>query len=228
MRCPNCDALNPDDAKWCGLCFTPFERDEAAEGESLPELEVNIPPTVVPPSPPEVERAWQRVGETLGEGGGEKKAAWECPVCEATNSLEADRCGACGITIYDAFARARAEAARPPKDPRAAAALSVLPGVGHLYLGLVAEGVVRVVLAVWWLGSAVLLSGAPSSLGPVRAIFILAVAGLVVVSVIDAFRAASTPGTPAILSRKVILYSALGVVGLSTFGALMSALRLRR
>lgn len=221
LDCPNCNAVNPDDAKWCSLCLEPFEEDDTESS-----LEIEIPPLRIPPESHEVEKAWEAVVRGLDgspPSGASSVTSWPCPVCGSLNPVEADICASCGTDLIRAVLK-RAEPSRTQVsgDPRIAAALSIVPGAGHIYLRRTSDGIVRLVLAFWWLGSGLLLAGAPPAVAPVRALFFIALAGLILISVVDAFRTAVASEAKPLLGRRAIVLSSIAVVTLTAFGAFLA------
>lgn len=215
MRCPNCNAENSDSAKFCSLCLTSFEKKNEAVQQ--------VPAPVVAPSPeapPADSQPDQQITKTVG---------WTCPVCGTVNAVEADVCSACGSSLFDSLRRSEAQARKrsfEDKNALTGAALSIVPGGGHFYLGLNGDGLIRVVLFVWWLGAATILPDRSGPVAMVRVILFLGAFALMAISAIDAYRTVEAPGTAPILNRKFILYSSLTVVGLlvaGVFAAIASA-----
>lgn len=223
MRCPNCGALNPEDAQWCNQCLTSFRRPmriiadppEAAEAMDAPETAG---------SATSVEEAEEPGGPLQVRESGR----WKCPVCEAHNLADANRCSTCGTDLFSFFGRkATPEPVVTGRSPIVAALLSVVPGVGHIFLARFAEGVGRLVLAIWWFGSAVFLSTFPL-MRLVGLLFYLASLALVTVSMLDAYAAGTDPRRPPILSRTLIYYSSLGLLGILIAGSMITFVRLIR
>lgn len=73
MRCPRCDAENPDGAKYCNLCYAPFADAEARAAE---------------------ERA-RRMGEK------HRGAMLRCPNCEELSPPHSQFCLRCGFIFED-------------------------------------------------------------------------------------------------------------------------------
>jgi TM2 domain-containing membrane protein YozV/ribosomal protein L40E len=232
MRCPKCGALNPDTAEWCNQCYERFRPPDPE-----PELEptVQAPSAQAPAAPvPDLEVPLDALASPDGvdERGMIRRegvlVGWSCRRCGQENTIEANLCAACGTSLFEAFGPAGATRVKlEPKNPGAAAALSVVPGAGHFYLGRTGEGVARIALALWWLLAGLLLSGA-GALAPLRFLFLAALAALILVSVWDAFRQAQNPEAIPILGRSMIIYVTLALVGVSTVGALFSMLAARR
>ena len=102
----------------------------------------------------------------------------------------------------------------------------VFPGFGHISAGKVAEGMARAVVFGFALVMAITLPvGAKGfSLGSFLPLFMasaLAVVFIYVVSAIDAGRAAA--GRAQILSTRVLMFGAIGLVFLATLGVMMAA-----
>lgn len=235
MRCPNCGALNPDAASWCSLCFQRFD-DKNEQQDPAPPAEQETIGEVHPVSPeapvdflgataiPSIDLA-DPLGEqttTVRRGlvkEGEEVVGWLCPKCEHRNVMETNVCVVCGTSLFSVFQPETPPKEFAAKNPAVAAALSIIPGAGHLYLDRIGEAVARLSLAFWWMGAVVGLrtSGA---LAILRIVFALASVALVGLSAYDAYRQASDPNVRPALSRKVMLYATLGLVGFSTIGAL--------
>jgi hypothetical protein len=220
MRCPNCGGFNPEDASWCGQCYARFDGRRVKGTSSGEASELQEAFASLAPSNFEVTEG--PFAETLEESkpaGSSSRLPWACSVCGTSNSLELNRCRACGSSIAQTFGGLTApEPAATLRDPKVAAALSIVPGAGHLYLGQTAQGVVRLILAAWWLGTAFVLSA--EALSPIRLLFLSAWAFLAGVSVIDAYRAAGADRRPPILSRQMILYLSLALIAILTFGTM--------
>lgn len=234
MRCPRCNALNPDDAAWCTLCLTPFRAPASEETGKTPDpgdvLDsgplAHVPANPRPALPGEAPVGPSGLVRRRGE-----ELFWRCPNCEGENDIEENRCPTCGTGFFDALglpggAAAPIQGAREKRNPNVAAGLSILPGAGQMYLGLVGDGVVRLMLAAWWFATALLLRGA--AMAPVRMLFLVAWAALVCVSAADGYRQAGDPRAAPVLTRKVILYASLALMGVLFVGATMSVVAARR
>lgn len=219
MNCPKCGALNPEEAQWCGQCFARF-------GEKPPETEVVHPDARSDPatSPASQLRVLGKEGRLLEEGG---RLFWKCSACERVNPMESDVCSACGSSLYRMFGEASPKTQPTERDPASAALLSLLPGIGHLWLGETAEGIVRICLTVWWFGSALFLRQI-ATLRWMAYLFFAAWLGLIVVTVLDAYRIAQDRGTRQILQRKLVFYVSLALVGISVFGSTAAFLSVSR
>jgi hypothetical protein len=156
---------------------------------------------------------------------------WTCSVCQTINVVEADVCAACGSSLFESLKRSEAMAKQETfegKNAYTAAGLSFLPGLGHFYLGLVAEGVIRIILFAWWFSFAIVLPDRAGPMAGVRVILLIASIALIVISAIDSYRSVEEPGTAPILNRRVILYSSLTVIGLLVVGAFSSVVVARQ
>lgn len=241
MHCPYCNALNPDDAQWCGLCLRKFQTAQPAPPPPQPQAQAPLTPrqahpsyqtpaTPMPAESPEVEGAWRVVQEKFGTEQTKTKPTWVCSVCEAENPIDVNNCTTCGTSIFETYKKkeqALKPQARGDRNPAVAGALSVLPGAGHLYLGLNADGVVRLILGIWWLAFGLILMGGPRVLVPIGGLIIVAFLGLAAISGWDAYRVAIDPDEKPVLNRTIILYSSLAVVLLAVFGALLTIVALR-
>ena len=212
MRCPNCNAVNPDGAGFCSLCLTPFTAKEEAPAPEIEALAADEGPAQEPVvSPPAA-------------------AGWTCTICGAVNPVAEDVCRDCGTSLFDSLRRSEGDArqqALEDKSSNVAAALSLVPGAGHFYLGLVGQGVARFILFIWWFGSAAVL---PDSRGPVaivRVLLFLGAVALILVTALDSYRAVEEPGSGPILDRRLMLYSSLAVVGLLVAGVFYAVVAAR-
>lgn len=203
------------------MCFTSFEKAQQPKTEAQASPAVEWPPDLPGTEAAPVPREAEEPSAPADPGA----ATWECPVCAASNPITADRCSTCGTTIFTAFGHTPGpdrKKVTEGKDASVAALMSVVPGAGHFYLGLHGEGAGRLVLAVWWAASVLLLNGAPVTVAPIRIVLIIGVVALSVASIIDAYRAVVSPDEPPILGRKAILYSSLAAVMLLAVGAVLA------
>jgi hypothetical protein len=227
-RCPSCGALATRDAEWCGQCLTVLA--EPARSATVGPVEVRQPGpsgngaaldsvTLGSPAPPtELGHAIEN-DRAMAEG-----PSWTCPACGEGNPLALDECTVCGTPFKALF---RGEERQVNLDPRSATTSSLLlPGLGHIRLGRVAEGVARLVLFAWAVATAamVVLSAPAEGLGPLgllAAMFVAAALVVYVLSAVDARRAAE--GLEPVLSTRALLYGSAGLVLLSmaSLGALI-------
>ncbi|HEX6263228.1 MAG TPA: hypothetical protein VF097_10325 [Actinomycetota bacterium] len=132
---------------------------------------------------------------------------WVCRLCEAENPLEAHVCARCGTPFGALFEEGR-EASEI--DPGRASALSLIfPGLGHLAAGHRVEGLARILIFVWLIGTIVVIVAARAGrgLGPLLGLVVLYMASagaLYMLSAIDARRA--TEGDDPIVSSRILLY----------------------
>lgn len=224
MQCPNCNALNPDDAAWCALCLAKFDPEPVAD-KSEPDLRVQ-PATqgmpMIQTDPPEVEEAWGAVARSespIKAAGSE--LTWVCPSCTRQNSIKHNNCVVCGTSFFDAFKPPDA-AKGPPKDPRVAVSLSFIPGAGHIYLGRVADGLTRLLLALWWWSFLIFVPSPTASLVGVRLMFLMASIGLVLVSMYDAHSAALDSRALPLLDRRLVMWSSLVLGAMVVVGGISS------
>lgn len=234
-RCPNCGGLNAPDAKWCGQCFEPLRGPEApaAEAEEAAALlgELAAPaepppdpaaPAEPPPAPPEqsadpAERAPESPPQPARVPGPATEASpfqvrddglvWICSMCEGENPMEAQACLRCGTPFRALF---RQEREAPEVDPGRATALSLIfPGLGHLAAGRRIDGLARMLIFAWLLGTLVVIvaSRAGRGLGPLLglvAVYFASAGALYLLSAVDARRAAE--GDDPIVSSRILLY----------------------
>jgi hypothetical protein len=230
-RCPSCGALVTRDAEWCGQCLTVLAElarsaPDAAEvrrpgpsgNGAAPDgvtLGTPAPPGIGAPAPAAVAPTGLRhpieTDRAKAEG-----PSWTCPACGEGNPLSLDECTVCGTPFKALF---RGEERAVDLDPRSATTSSLLlPGLGHIRLGRVAEGVARLVLFAWAMATAamVVLSAPAEGLGPLgllAAMFVAAALVVYVLSAVDARRAAE--GAEPVLSTRALLYGSAGLVLLS-------------
>lgn len=212
-RCPNCRGLVAFDADWCGQCFSRLGGREAAR-EPRPAEDG-------PPDTPGRE-AGARRAEPVGvstPGGGRVdtaggKAGWDCPVCGERNPIEASACGTCRTP----FARLFEEPATHPEiEPRTAALWSLaFAGLGHWKVGYRADGVARMTLFVWTLGTVLVVLASRSGGGGFGSAFTLfalylgAAIAVYAFSAVDAYRIAD--GSPQLVSSRVLLWTSAALV----------------
>jgi ribosomal protein L40E len=202
VRCPRCGAGNPSDAEWCGQCLARFGATDADASDAAVAT-------------PEVGR----------EGG---SLMWTCPACEATNPIDSGACGRCGSAFTSFFAQPQKAAVRSVPSGRAVALSAVLPGLGHWALGRAGAGVARAILYVWTLGLSILLLARPPVAGRavvrmVGIVFVLAAAGVWLVSMLETMRLADGDERP-VLPPHALTWLSAGLSVLLVLGLLGSAL----
>jgi hypothetical protein len=206
-RCPTCGGLVSLEAEWCGQCLAPLDAP-AQEGEGHKKRAVPAPGA--------------RTGTGFRSDAG--RLVWTCPTCEGVNPLEATACVTCGTPFGRLFEEPEH---RAPVDPGRATMFSLLfPGFGHVSVGRVAEGLARAVVFGFALVMAITLPvGARGfSLGSLLPLFLtsaLVAVSIYVVSAIDAGRAAG--GRAQILSTRMLLFGAIGLVLVATLGVMLLA-----
>jgi hypothetical protein len=218
-RCPSCGALAAADADWCGQCYHPLTPPKAARrehavavGSGPAQFYMDEPPSAVSvgalaaPEPP-VELP-------------KRAPTWPCAVCGTDNQLERDTCAVCGASFGKLFDEQRA---KPQTSPKEAVARSLLfPGLGHLHAGKASEGLARMVLFLWAVGTAaVMLLGSAghssSALVPLGIFFLVVALFLYASSAFDAYRIAA--GDRPLLSTRALLYGTVVLIMISV-GAL--------
>lgn len=218
-RCPRCGGLVGRDVEWCGQCFLRLDQPPEARGQMDDEPAVTSNRAPEPdPDPTSRDRPIK-----VEEG----RAMWACPTCGTENGLDQDVCTTCGFQ----FARLFEDPQPAPRVSagRAAALSLVLPGLGHLVAGRIAEGLARLVVFAYALGTAllVLLGRETPIAGPLVPLGWLsmgAAAGLYVVTAVDAGRAAE--GSDPLLRNRALLYGAIGLMLLTVVVLVVSGLRL--
>lgn len=194
-RCPACGGLAAPDAEWCGQCFASLA-----------------------PAPGGASQAGRLAATVTTPGGGsvevaEGKATWECAVCGDRNPIETSLCGTCRTPFARLFERPEE---RVRIQPRTAALWSLaFAGLGHWKAGQRPDGVARMVLFAWTLGTVavVLASRSGAGFGSTLSLFVLylgAATAIYVLSAIDAYRAAE--GTPPVVSSRVLLWASAALV----------------
>lgn len=217
MRCPNCGGLNPDNASWCGQCFVRFD-EPAPRAVDKPPKSFNL--ADLQEAPVIYDRGFlRRQRELMG---------WQCHKCGKKNSMDRMDCEACGASLFESFGVETAPPEDPPpKSSTVAAALSLIPGAGHLYLGRIGEGVARAVIAAWWLAAGLVLLSA-GTLRWLGVIFLFADVALIGLSVGDGYRLAIDRKSAPMFSPKLLLYSNVVLVGLLAVGGMLAAILFRR
>lgn len=230
MRCANCRGLNRDDAKWCSQCLMRFDKPAGgvlgAEATVIPALPLVPTPQSPAESPPlsysEVDPAADRtigaVASSAHEGGAGVAATWRCTVCLNENPLTADICSSCGTGFFDVLRSTTSKRLGVKGNPAVAAALSIIPGAGHVYLRRIGEAAARLMIAVWWAGTALAVSGRRPATLMVRVLFWLALVALAAISAFDAYRQADDPDATSTLSSRLLLYWSLGMLVILVFG----------
>jgi hypothetical protein len=198
MRCPDCGASNPPDAAWCGQCLRRFDTQtaEAPPDPATPPrgAEPATPPlqqpAAVEPTPqlaavPTAQRGVRREGDAI---------VWTCPACETENTMDLLNCSVCGTALAKLFV-SDDEDGGPKRSRGSILAMSaVLPGSGHLALGMTAAGLGRAVLYAWTVlvGVFLVLRDVRRNAGMVHGlglVFILAAVAVWILSFVEASRA---------------------------------------
>ncbi len=233
-RCPNCGGLVGADAEWCTQCFARLDEPEAKS----PQQE-SPTPSATPGSEaagevvaPAASGEFVHLGPQSGMGAGfhakGESIVWDCPMCGTENPLEATSCSACGTPFGQVFE----EPERGPEvDPGRAATFSLFfPGAGHYVAGRKGEAFARGTIFAFSLVMGLI------SLGPVRAgsggiylmlmvVSLTAAAALYMTSTADAGRAAR--GEKQILSMRMLLYGAVGLIFISVVLLTLAATQAR-
>lgn len=219
-RCPACGGLVAPDAEWCGQCFaslapSPVGRAGGAAGDRVAALSGSRLATITTPGGGSVEVA-------------EGKATWDCAVCGDRNPIERSFCGTCQTPFARLFERPEE---RVQIQPRTAALWSLaFAGLGHWKAGRRPDGVARMVLFAWTLGTVVvvLASRSGAGFGSTISLFVLylgASTTIYVLSAVDAYRAADE--LPPLVSSRVLLWASaalvLASIALATFITLPAA-----
>lgn len=220
MRCPTCGARNADSAEWCTQCYESLRVPE--EPPVAPEPDAALPTPVT--SPDEAARP-DEPGETSPDDADVRTAGqfrrvgdrfeWVCRICGTWNEVGVLRCVTCNTGFGHSVAPTEPEPL-PLEQPVALVASAVLPGLGHLLNGQTATGLVRVMLFLLWAVGAWLIGSEAVAAGqsalPMFPLLIGA-ALMWVVSLYDV-RALYTDSPP-LLSGRLVLWSVVGVFGLT-------------
>jgi ribosomal protein L40E len=225
VKCPRCDAVNPDGADWCGQCLMRF-------GTPIPVIPQPTPPdrprrqvsrdtpaggagadgaTSAPARPPDLGRT-VAVRLVPSPGGRIRKVGerieWACPACEAVNPLDDLVCRVCGKPMLDLLHTS--EPVEPARRPGVAVGLSVVPGLGCWYAGSLGRGLTRLLLWFVWLMVAVVAWPRPGpAMVVVKVLFGLGLAGLWAVSAVDAWRLAR--GRRPLVDQRALAVAAAGL-----------------
>lgn len=219
MRCPSCDARNPDEADWCTQCFARLRPEPEPDHTRLPVDDVVPEPDASPVAVPATGVEADDAGELLQSGGGrfrrhEGEIEWRCEVCQSWNLVGLARCTVCGAGMDGPSELA-------PVQQRASSSVvlllsALLPGAGHAALGQMATAWARGLTYLLWVvgGTALLVtalgsgeSALPGMIPLLGAMVLWAVTLLDVQSLL-AYR------TRQILDARVFLWLVVGVVGL--------------
>lgn len=220
-RCPQCGALNPADAEWCGLCLTRRESPQARAkvGAAPPSEQEGVARTTAAPGVTP-----GGLGRTAGHTRGaftvtEKGVVWACGVCEKTNSIDEQVCAVCGASLAETLRPIKDKG--PQRDPNTTALYSLLfPGAGHAYLGLWGQAIARGVMSVWVL-LVVLVTGIQNGpLQPLPLLFAAISLGLWLTAAHDSYREAQRDPSMVLLKDRYVVYVVLGLLFL-LFGLLL-------
>lgn len=229
IRCPDCGALNPEGAEWCGQCHRRFRAPEPPRAPAPPAA-------VPPPASTPVERpavSDTPSGEVDPAVVGTRRGAfevtdvgiqWTCAVCESQNPIEVEVCSACGAPFADTVRDKRAESITG--DPNNAAMYSLfLPGAGHAYLGLWGDAIARAVISLFTLTVAVTSFFGEAPL--VVAVFGLLSFALWIVAAHDAYREARHESGRVIIRTRHYGYVMLAILGVLFVMLMVTYLGLR-
>lgn len=217
MRCPQCGARNPDEARWCGQCLTDLTPPPA---QDAPATEVADP--VEQPDlglAADHDPAADDDVEPLESGGGrfrrhEGEIEWRCLACESWNPVGLVRCSVCSTGM--AGPGQTAEPSQPASPAVVLTLSAVLPGAGHAALGRMATAWARgLTYLLWLLGGVMLLVsavGSEESLLP-GIILLLGAAALWAITMIDTQWLLARQSRQ-LLDARLFLWLVVGVIGL--------------
>jgi RNA polymerase subunit RPABC4/transcription elongation factor Spt4 len=209
-RCPSCGALVSGDAAWCGQCYVSLSEEQTPPEQASSDEAPSPETAATAETGPGDEAAEAAESPEPQEGG----PAWPCPVCEHRNSMDLNVCPVCGTPFGRLFEEPEVRRQIEPKD--AAAWSILLPGVGHLKAGRRADGVARLVLFAWVVGTlAVMLISrfGTGGLGPTASfvyLFVIVAVLLYVESAVDAYRVAA--GDDPLVSSRMLMWAVVAVV----------------
>ncbi len=156
MRCPDCNASNPESASFCGQCYAIFPKaaPEPTPGPTPDPVSERPGPAAAPARP-----AGQAVAGRFSAVDGE--LTWRCAVCDTTNDVTTFVCTVCGAKM-DTESGTAAEATDWEAAKRAEA---LVPGLGHLRTGHNGMGASRMgIVLLWLIGSFTLAAGGVNGL----------------------------------------------------------------
>ncbi|HUG83877.1 MAG TPA: zinc ribbon domain-containing protein [Euzebya sp.] len=184
MRCPHCQAANPDTATFCGQCYERFEapevvaspdratgvgdapvdmRDRLSGGEATRPTATPMPDAASGPAG--TQEGVDHTGQPVAVGrfvAGDGGLTWRCAVCETTHEVGIFVCTVCGAKMD---AESPAGSGLPVDIGQARRLEAIVPGLGHLRSDQIGMGAARLgIVAIWLLGSLGLASGGPSGL----------------------------------------------------------------
>jgi hypothetical protein len=211
------------DAEWCGQCFQPVARPAPPEppAPDRPPAGSTEPADSPEAADDDTSETPNRAATVAMPGGGGLEvaggtASWDCPVCAARNPIEASACSVCGASFARLFQSPEQE--RPSIDPKSAALWSLaFAGLGHWRAGLRAEGVARMILFAWTLGTVLVIlvsSGGGFGAGwSLFGLYAIAAIGIYVLSAVDAYRVAA--GLDPLVPSRMLLWSSAVLILLS-------------
>jgi hypothetical protein len=213
VRCPACNAHNPDEAEWCGQCLTRLRVEPEPGPEPQPEPARDESPAderaeVLPAQPRDTGTGDGRFRRRDGE------FEWRCEICEEWNLVGIARCTVCGTSIWGPE-----EVAQPGQRATPGVALlltALLPGAGHAALGRMGTAWARgLTYLLWVLGGTTLLvtalTSGESALPGI--ILLLGALALWVITLLDV-QSLLANRTRQILDARVFLWLVVGVIGL--------------
>ncbi|MGH2783648.1 MAG: zinc ribbon domain-containing protein [Actinomycetota bacterium] len=202
LRCPRCGAGNPLDARWCGQCLSRFDAPFAR-------------PADAPVALPEIARS-------------NGHPTWTCPACDTPNPIEATSCARCGSSFNSFLSRTQERRAPAAPSGNPVVLSAVLPGLGHRSFGQAGPAAARALLYLWTLGLSLLLLIRPPAAGGtgvrlVAVVFLLAAAGVWVVSMMETMRLVAGDQRP-VIPPNALTWVAAGLSVILLLGLQGSAL----
>lgn len=234
MRCPACQARNPETADWCSQCYASLRPPEPpppppasappASPERAPEPATVPSPAGGEATPDGRERAVSdpdAVGYVSRDGRfrrTEEGLDWRCPVCDEWSPIERTTCVTCGAP-FAADTDRGPEPGERMTETGALLASAALPGLGHILMGRAGGGTARAILYVTWLIGGLLLVGAAARAAqPILPAIPLLLGALIVWSatLLDAVNLHR--GRPQeLLKPRTLLWLTVGVMGATMF-----------
>jgi hypothetical protein len=169
------------------------------------------------PGPPPEERGADGSGTVTPIQAREGEPAWPCPLCGNRNPIESSECIVCGTPFASLFAEPGSKTRLEPTE--AAKWSLMLPGLGHVKSGLAMDGVARMILFAWTLGTLLVLlvsrfgKGGLGVTAPLVVLFLLGWLLVHAESVVDAYRVAA--GEMPLVSSRALLWASVVLVLLS-------------
>lgn len=230
MRCPACQAHNPDSAEWCTQCYGSLRAPEPAPPAAAP---ATTPATASPADPPATASPATGPGpaEDTSPASGDPSAVgyvsedgrfrrteegldWRCHVCDAWNPIERTTCSTCSAP-FAAETTSGPEPGELVDESVALLAAALLPGLGHILMKRTGVGIARALLYVTWLVGGLLLLFSAARAGQSAlpsAPLLLGAVALWAATLLDTITLHRGTGQE-LLQPRVLLWLTVGVMG---------------